>query len=237
MPGIDRRLWFVDDVMQHGRPVNAAAPRWLRATMARGAVVLVSLVAVTGCGQQDTSATTASANSTSATPTSNDADQRALRNLYTQLVDALGHHDTAGQVALTCTRYQGEVQRRADQDPMLKIDYLGSADDVRRLGPDAATDKLHATLQPASRQAVAAVVDAIIEGSAEHYQAAIKRVEREGTVATLDKIDDITIVGDTATVDGAYTMRVFTLPPQVVAGTNQAVRENGQWKDCTPPTR
>lgn len=208
----------------------------MQLVLAYGAIVLGSLVTVTvGCDPQHAPVTMPTANSSSETPTSNDVDERALRNLYTQLVDALGHHDTAGQLALTCTRYQGEVHRLADQDPMLNIDYLGSAEDVRRLGPNAATDKLYATLRPASRQAVAAVVDAIIEGDAEHYQTAIKRVEREGTVATLDKLDDMTIVGDTATVNGAFTMRAFTLPPRVVAGTNQAVRENGQWKDCTPP--
>lgn len=118
---------------------------------------------------------------------------------------------------------------------MLKIDYFGTIDDVRRLGCDAATEKLHAALLPASTQAVAAVVGAIIEGSAPHYEAAIKRVEQEGTVTTLDEMDSIKIVGDAATVDGAFTMRAFTSPPWVVAGTNQAGARGRSVEGLHPP--
>lgn len=202
------------------------------------AVVLVGFAAA--CSASDppaaTPSTTASPTPTSTTPSSNDADQLALRNLYTRLVDALGHHDTAAQIALTCTRYQDHVARRAEQDPMLNIDFFGAPDEVRRIGRDAATEKMYPALAPASKQAVEAVVDAMIEGNLPNYQAAVQRLKREGTTATLDKIDSIDITGDTATVTGSYTMRVFTSPPEVVAGANHAVRENGQWQDCTPPT-
>lgn len=119
---------------------------------------------------------------------------------------------------------------------MLNIDFFGAPDEVRRIGRDAATEKMYPALAPASKQAVEAVVDAMIEGNLPNYQAAVQRLKREGTTATLDKIDSIDITGDTATVTGSYTMRVFTSPPEVVAGANHAVRENGQWQDCTPPT-
>lgn len=214
----------------------------MRSNTSRFISVVITAGVVTACSTNNPPAaappTSASAKHASAStvPSSDDADQQALRDLYTQLVDALGRHDTAGQVALTCTRYQGDVAQRADQDPMLNIDYFGAPDEVRRIGRAAATEKLYAALTPASKQAVEAVVDAIIYDDLPRYHTAIKRLEREGSTATLDKIDSIDITGETATVTGAFTMRVFTSPPKVIAGTNQAVRENGQWKDCTPPT-
>lgn len=214
----------------------------MRSNTSRFISVVITAGVVTACSTNNPPAaappTSASAKHASAStvPSSDDADQQALRDLYTQLVDALGRHDTAGQVALTCTRYQGDVAQRADQDPMLNIDYFGAPDEVRRIGRAAATEKLYAALTPASKQAVEAVVDAIIYDDLPRYHTAIKRLEREGSTATLDKIDSIDITGETATVTGAFTMSVFTSPPKVIAGTNQAVRENGQWKDCTPPT-
>jgi hypothetical protein len=81
----------------------------------------------------------------------------------------------------------------------------------------------------ASREAVQNVVEAIIKGDAAQYRTAIHRVELEGGSATLDRIDNIQIAGDTATVDGASTFKAFDRPPEVVASSNHAVREGGQW--------
>jgi hypothetical protein len=214
----------------------------VRRNTSRFISAVITAGVVTACSTNNPPAATPSTTepakqtSNSITPSSDDADQLALRNLYTQLVDALGHHDTAAQVDLTCTRYQSDVAHQADQDPMLNIDYFGAPDEVRQLGRDAATEKMHAALAPASKQSVEAVVDAIIDDDLPRYKTAIKRLEQEGTTTTLDKIDSIDITGDTATVTGAYTMRAFTSPPKVIAGANQAVREDGHWKDCTPPT-
>lgn len=62
------------------------------------------------------------------------------------------------------------------------------------------------------------------------------RQKGEAATATPGTIDTIDITGDTATVTGFLHHPLLTSPPEVVDGTNQAVRENGQWKDCTPPT-
>jgi len=188
--------------------------------------------ATTGCHTHSTAPTPASATARTA---ANNADERQLRDLYAHLVSALGRHDTAERVRLTCAQYQSLVQSYADNDPILQIDFFGPPDEVRRLGVDAATDKFLTALAPASRDAVHNVVEAIIEGDAAQYKAAVARVEQEGSTATLDRIDNIHIAGDTATFDGAFTLKAFTRPPEVVNGSNHAVREDDQWKDCTPP--
>jgi hypothetical protein len=61
-----------------------------------------------------------------------------------------------------------------------------------------------------------------------HLGNVIARVEQEGSSATLNRIDNIRITGDTATVDGTFTLTAFTRPAEVVNGSNHAVRENGQ---------
>jgi hypothetical protein len=192
-----------------------------------------------GCHAQNAAPTPVSstASSTAVSTRNDNADKDQLRDLYGRVVNALGRHDTAEQVRLTCAEYRSDVQRRADEDPILQIDFFGPPEEVSRLGVAAATDKLHAALAPASTEAVQAVVEAIIKRDAAQYRTAIERVEQEGATATLDRIDSIQVTGDTATVHGAFTIKAFTRPPQVIDGTNQAVREGGQWKDCTPPTQ
>jgi hypothetical protein len=203
---------------------------WKSPTVTALAVLLLAPSSA-GCHTQSATPTPASS-----APAAAD-NEHQLRDLYTRLVNALGRHDTAAQVALTCDQYAGDVQRRADADPILQIDFFGNPEDVRRLGVAAATDKLHAALAPASRQAVQAMVEAIIEGDAAQYKAAVQRVEQEGSSATLDRVDSIEISGDTATVHGAFTVKIFTRPPEVVDGSNDAVRQDGVWKDCTPPSQ
>lgn len=89
-------------------------------------------------------------------------------------------------------------------------------------------------LAPASREAVQALVEAIISNDKVGYAGAIQRVRREATTVTIDRLDIVEIGAQTAKVDGAITMRGFTQPAQVIEASNEAVRENGVWKDCTP---
>ncbi|MCV7096149.1 hypothetical protein [Mycobacterium kubicae] len=214
-----------------------------RCVIACGALALIfSVASLPGCTRQNAAPhpapTSTSKDGVSATNANNAfVDEQQLRELYSELVSAIGRFDIAEQVRLTCNKYQADLQRRADADPMMQIDFFGSPDQVRRLGLEAATDKLQTVLLPASREAVQAVVQSILDGNAAAYKLAIHRVEQEGSTAILDRIDNIAVTGDTATVRGAYTLKLFTRPPEVVDGTNQAIREQGQWRDCTPSRR
>lgn len=160
-------------------------------------------------------------------------DERQLRELYTQLLTALATHDAAQEDRLTCAKDQGKAQRRVDSYPMSKIDFFGAPADIARAGVPAATDRLAPILAPASREAVQALVEAIISNDKVGYAGAIQRVRREATTVTIDRLDIVEIAAQTAKVDGAITMRGFTQPAQVIEASNEAVRENGVWKDCT----
>ena len=161
-------------------------------------------------------------------------DTQQLRDLYTQLATALGNHDVAEENRLTCDKFQGRAQRRVDSYPMSTMDYFGSPEEFARSGVSAATDRLSAMLAPASKDAVQALVAAIIKQDGTQYTSALRRVRREGTTVTVNRIEVIEIDGDRATVDGSMTMRAFVQAPQVIEATNEAIREGGQWKDCTP---
>jgi len=200
------------------------------------ALVLLTGCTLAGCRTDNAAPTTSTSATTAVSASSDDTDKRQLRELYTRLLSALSRHDAAEQIALTCAKYQDEVQRREDSDPFLQIDFFGPPEQLRQLGVGAATDKLLTGLAPASREAVRAVAQAIINGDVAQYRTAIQRVEQEGTFTTLDRIDRIEIASDTATVAGSFTVTIFTNPPKVVDSSSTAIRENGRWTDCTPPT-
>lgn len=98
--------------------MTGAARHKERRILGGAVALLLSAAALAGCSSQNTPPTPA-------VPTPKYGDDKQLRDLYTLLVDALGRHDTAEQVRLTCAEYQGAVQRRGDEDPILAIDFFG----------------------------------------------------------------------------------------------------------------
>ncbi|SHU68048.1 Uncharacterised protein [Mycobacteroides abscessus subsp. abscessus] len=162
--------------------------------------------------------------------------EQELQGLYRQIAIAMGHHDTAAQILLTCEKYRPDVQRRADADRFLRVDFFGSPEAFRRVGLDAAIEKLQPALAPASPDAVRAVAEAVIANDPAAYEAAIRRVEREGSSAEATRFDSIEITGEQATIDWVLTMRFFTQPPVTKQVTGHAIRENNRWVDCSPPT-
>ena len=117
---------------------------------------------------------------------------------------------------------------------MLNIGFFGSPDEVRRLGVDVATANMLGKLAPASAETVRSVVEAISAGNVDAYTTAVKQLRREVTKAELLPFDKVEVTGDTATVEGSYTVQFFTKPKRVLQASNTAVREDGRWKDCTP---
>jgi hypothetical protein len=61
------------------------------------------------------------------------------------------------------------------------------------------------------------------------------RAEAAATLAP-DKVADIAVDGDTATADTTITFVVGDAPPHTETTEVKLVREDGNWKDCTPPS-
>jgi hypothetical protein len=61
------------------------------------------------------------------------------------------------------------------------------------------------------------------------------RAVTRGRWPTLVEVDKIAVKGDTATADAMVTQRMGTQPPDVRTTPATLIREDGEWKDCTPP--
>jgi hypothetical protein len=160
-----------------------------------------------------------------------------LRDLYTRLTAALGEFDADAVVGLTCAKYQAVARSRIDDDPVLAIDFFGDPAKNASLGVDVLTGRLQAGLPTAAPEDIRAVAVAIVNGDATAYAEAMKRVRREGVSTKLDHIDKVEVAGDAAVVDGVMTSQFFNRPPETFAASNQAIRVDGHWEDCTPPRR
>jgi hypothetical protein len=197
-------------------------------------VVLAILAATAACG-------TTSAPSPSPTPSSSQgntaSDEQQLRDLYARLTTALGAFDADAVAGMTCAKYQAMVRSRIDDDPILAIDFFGPAAKNAALGVDGLTERLQAGLAPASPQDIRAVAVAIVSGDTSAYAEAMKHVRREGVSTKLDHIDKVEVTGDSAVVDGVMTSQFFNRPLETFAASNQAIRVDGRWEDCTPPRR
>jgi len=68
------------------------------------------------------------------------------------------------------------------------------------------------------------------------YKEAFMEVVRQSSKLTLGKVENIKITGDTATADVTTTQQTGTEPPKTDTTTNEFVKEDGQWKDCEPPS-
>jgi hypothetical protein len=164
-------------------------------------------------------------------------DEAQLRDLYTRLAAALGEFDADAVAGMTCAKYQDVARSRIDDDPVLRIDFFGDPAKNASLGVDVLTERLQAGLATASPDDIHAVAVAIVNGDATAYTEAMKRVRREGVSTKLDHIDKIQVTGDAAVVDGVMTSQFFNRPPETFAASNQAIRVDGRWEDCTPPRR
>lgn len=195
--------------------------------------VLASALVLAGCQASDEQPP-ASSHPAATTSGATTSDQEQLRELYTDYMAALSAHDGEAQAQLTCASERDRVLREAQEDPMLNIGFFGSPDEVRRLGVDVATANMLGKLAPASAETVRSVVEAISAGNVDAYTTAVKQLRREVTKAELLPFDKVEVTGDTATVEGSYTVQFFTKPKRVLQASNTAVREDGRWKDCTP---
>jgi hypothetical protein len=104
------------------------------------------------------------------------------------------------------------------------------------MSPEKLADGLGQEYAGASPESVRALADALIRRDEAAYIDAMTEVMMQTMKVVVDKLGNVVVNGDTATADASlvistggktsYTTDVsqFTL-----------VKEDGQWKDCTPP--
>jgi hypothetical protein len=88
----------------------------------------------------------------------------------------------------------------------------------------------------ASRDSLRALADALIRRDEAAYIVAMAEVMVQTMEARIDKLENVVVDGDTATADASLVIDTGG-KTTYTTDVNQftLVKEDGQWKDCTPP--
>ena len=77
--------------------------------------------------------------------------------------------------------------------------------------------------------------DAVIRQDESAYEPAMLEVVKHSRSVQLVLVDKIAVKGDTATADAMVTQRMGAQPPDAKTTPATLIREDGEWRDCTPP--
>jgi hypothetical protein len=77
--------------------------------------------------------------------------------------------------------------------------------------------------------------DAVIRQDESAYEPAMLEVVKHSRSVQLVLVDKIAVKGDTATADAMVTQRMGAQPPDARTTPATLIREDGEWRDCTPP--
>lgn len=165
----------------------------------------------------------------SPTPTATvTTDEVHIREVLARVADA--SWDAAKTAELTCAKYR-EGRNTSPEGLVPPMEVL-------RPEPPIDANRFAQTLAEqftgASTEATRAVADAVIANDQQAYRAAMTEVVKQSTKVRLDKADNIVVDGDTATADVSLTLTIGNRS-QTATRNVTLVREDGKWKDCTPP--
>jgi hypothetical protein len=167
-----------------------------------------------------------------ATPTASDEDR--IRDVIDRVAEAQGGADDGDLAAWTCAKYRDDIATGPSLDDVPPMNAL-PLDVFSTMSPEELAERLGVEYTGASAESVRALADALIRRDEAAYTEAMADVMVQTMKVRVDKLENVVVNGDTATADAAlvistggkmsYTTDVsqFTL-----------VREDGQWKDCTP---
>ncbi|MBU9762982.1 hypothetical protein FR943_03840 [Mycobacterium sp. TNTM28] len=192
----------------------------------------MAVLALAGCGSESAPEVTSSAAAPPPAPVS--AEQQ-IRDLVAQEEKALGTFDFNRLSELTCQQYRDAVRNQvATLFPPLSAagapgELAGAPVDLLRSGFKRQHPK-------ASDATINQLVDALIRYDDPAYQAANLEILRQTSKATIDKVENIKVTGDTATADLTTTWVLGETPPATSTQPNAFRKENGRWLDCQNPS-
>lgn len=202
---------------------------------ARSAVVAVTLAtALSGCTVYQTLTKPQETPPAPAT-TSPVSDQDQIRQVTAQLGKVIGSLDLDAANALTCPRYQVS-SRTADEKLIPSINSWQGAEDALVYGDTSTLSSSVAQRFPSAGSGErATLVKAIVGRDQFAYTATALQVIRESTTVEKFAIDNIKIVGDSATGDITATYSLGGAPTQTQTKPNQFRKEGGTWAWCQQP--
>ncbi len=192
-----------------------------------GVAIVGTATLLAGCGSD-----TVSAPAPTSTSTVSNEDQ--IRDVIDRVSEAQATSDVEGVKALTCTKYRDLVSEPEPTDvPPMNVLPL---DAFSGMPPEKLADALGAEYAGASDASVRALADALLQRDEATYKVAMAKVMAETMKIRVDKVENLVVNGDTATAD--VTLDIGT-GGKVSYKTNPnritLVKEDGEWKECTPP--
>jgi hypothetical protein len=202
-----------------------------------GVTLVVPALLLAGCGKDSTPAATptsaaAPTSTAAAPPPMSDEDQ--IRDVLTKEGAAMSAWNFDQVAEFTCAEYRDQAKLMDSAIPPMST---FPAADAASMGPQAFADQLGTQFTGASGQALRAVADAVIGQDEAAYKAAMLDVVKQSMSVQLVSVDNIVVTGDTATADATVTQTMGTQRPETRTSPANLVREDGQWKDCTPPAQ
>ncbi|MBB4852874.1 uncharacterized protein YceK [Mycobacteroides chelonae] len=201
---------------------------------ARSAVVVAALAtALSGCTVYQTLTKPTETPQTTAAVT--ESDQEQIRQVTAQLGKALGSLDLDLGNALTCPRYQVS-SRTADEKLVPSINSWKGAEQALMYGDTSTLASVVAQQFPSAGSGErATLVKAIVNRDQFSYQATVLQIIRESTTVEKFAIDNIKIVGDSATGNITATYSFGGTGIQTQTKPNQFRKEGGTWAWCQQP--
>jgi hypothetical protein len=166
------------------------------------------------------------------TPKVSDEDQ--VRAVLTKEGEAFSKWNIDEVAGLTCKQYRDES---ASLDEMVPPMDMFPAAESAAIGADNFAALLGQQFTGATPESLHAVADAVIRQDQAAYRNAMLEVVKQVYTIRLEKIENIVVDGDTATAETTISQGMGSEPPQSEVTTVTLVREDGEWKDCTPPSK
>jgi hypothetical protein len=200
-----------------------------------GVAILGITLLLAGCGadtsSSKTQASAAAKTSTAAPkPPASDADQ--VRDVLTKEGAAFSVWDFNTVAGFTCAQFREHANSIDSAIPPMNT---FPAADVASMGAQAFADQLGTQFAGASGESLRAVANAVIRQDEAAYKTAMLEVVKHSMSVQLVEVDNIVVKGDTATADATVTQRIGKQGPDTRTSPATLIREDGQWKDCTPP--
>ncbi|MEU9805113.1 hypothetical protein [Mycobacterium sp. NPDC050853] len=162
-------------------------------------------------------------------------DQDQIRDVTGQMGKALGGLDLFAANALTCPRYQVS-SRTADENLVPSINSWKGSEEALMYGDTSTlSSQVSQRFPSAGGSERAALVKTIVNRDQFAYAATVLQVIRESTTVEKFAIDNIKIVGDTATGDITATYSIGGAATQTQTKSNQFRKEGGKWSWCQQP--
>ena len=132
---------------------------------------------------------------------------------------------------LSCDKYSKEEGAFEGMVPPMSTFPV---DTVSAMGAETFANNLTEQFAGASPESTRAVADAVIANDEAAYLTAMTDVMKQSMTLRLDKVENIVVTGDTATADVTITAIIGGQQEQTQSDQAELVKEDGEWKDCTP---